>query len=144
MKPRRSMLFLVSAIVFCVTVINSAQSQQASSSTVKLGDKVIVIPNPEGFEEASSQSEDEINDRNWQTNSKIVAIRKSSIRTPPKSGMARSKLSTEFVRRAGSVDFELRATQRGTSDGTSIIRRGKIHPGTIITTSTMPVDCVLC
>ncbi len=56
MKPR-SMLFLAATLVFCATVINSAQSQQASSSTVKLGDKVIVIPNPEGFEEASSQFE---------------------------------------------------------------------------------------
>ena len=57
MKPRRSMLFLASTIVFCATVINSAQSQQASSSTVKPGDKLIVIPNPEGFEEASLQFE---------------------------------------------------------------------------------------
>jgi len=57
MKPRRSMLFLAATIVLCVTVINSAQSQQASSSTVKLGDKVIVIPDPDGFEEASSQFE---------------------------------------------------------------------------------------
>ena len=30
---------------------NSAQSQQPKSSSVKLGDKVIVIPDPEGFEE---------------------------------------------------------------------------------------------
>jgi len=51
------MLFLAATIVLCVTVINSAQSQQASSSTVKLGDKVIVIPDPDGFEEASSQFE---------------------------------------------------------------------------------------
>lgn len=51
------MLFLAATLVFCATIINSAQSQQASSSTVKLGDKVIVIPNPEGFEEASSQFE---------------------------------------------------------------------------------------
>jgi len=51
------MFILAVTIVFCVTVINSAQSQQASSSTVKLKDKVIVIPNPEGFEEASSQFE---------------------------------------------------------------------------------------
>jgi hypothetical protein len=57
MKPGRSMLFLAATLVFCATVITSAQSQQASSSTVKLGDKVIVIPNPEGFEEASSQFE---------------------------------------------------------------------------------------
>jgi S1-C subfamily serine protease len=51
------MLFLAAAVVFCVTVVTSAQSQQASSSSVKLGDKVIVIPNPEGFEEASVQFE---------------------------------------------------------------------------------------
>lgn len=57
MKPRRSMLFLAATIILCVTVINSAQSQQARSSSVKLGDKVIVIPDPEGFEEASSQFE---------------------------------------------------------------------------------------
>ena len=56
MKPGRSMLFLAATLVFG-TVINSAQSQQARSSTIKLGDKVIVIPNPEGFEEASSQFE---------------------------------------------------------------------------------------
>lgn len=57
MKPRRSMLFLAATIIFCVTVINCAQSQRAKSSSVKLGDKVIVIPDPEGFEEASSQFE---------------------------------------------------------------------------------------
>lgn len=51
------MLILAAAVVFCVTVVTSAQSQQASSSSVKLGDKVIVIPNPEGFEEASLQFE---------------------------------------------------------------------------------------
>ncbi len=57
MKPGRSMLFLAAAVVFCVTVVTSAQSQPASSSSVKLGDKVILIPNPEGFEEASVQFE---------------------------------------------------------------------------------------
>lgn len=57
MKPRRSMLFLAAIIVLCVSDINSAQSQQARSSSVKLGDKVIIIPDPEGFEEASSQFE---------------------------------------------------------------------------------------
>ncbi len=57
MKPRRSMLFLAATLFFGATVINSGQSQKASSSTVKLGDKLIVIPNPEGFEEASSQFE---------------------------------------------------------------------------------------
>ena len=56
MKPGTSMLFLA-ATLCCAAVINSAQSQQASSSTVKPGDKLIVIPNPEGFEEASLQFE---------------------------------------------------------------------------------------
>lgn len=57
MKPHRSMLFLAATIIFCVTVISSAQAQKTRSSSVTLGDKVIVIPDPEGFEEASSQFE---------------------------------------------------------------------------------------
>ena len=41
-----------------VAMVTPAQSHQAAkSSSVKLGDTVIVIPNPEGFEEASSQFE---------------------------------------------------------------------------------------
>ena len=49
---------LLTAIVFCVAVITPAQSQEATkSSSVKFGDKVIVIPHPEGFEEGISQFE---------------------------------------------------------------------------------------
>lgn len=44
MKAGRSMLFLAAILVFCITVVTSTQSQRAGSSTVKLGDKVIVIP----------------------------------------------------------------------------------------------------
>lgn len=57
MKHSKSTLLIAAAIISCFTVVASGQSQQTKSSTVKLGDKVIVIPNPEGFEEASSQFE---------------------------------------------------------------------------------------
>ena len=55
MKPGKSILLIAASIV--CSVVAPVQSQQAKSSSVKLGDKVIVIPNPEGFEEASLQFE---------------------------------------------------------------------------------------
>ena len=58
MKLSKSTLLIAAAILFCAAVVAPAQSDEAAkSSSVKLGDKVIVIPNPEGFEEAISQFE---------------------------------------------------------------------------------------
>ena len=49
---------LIAAVIFRVAVVAPAQSHEApKSSSVKLGDKVILIPAPEGFEEAISQFE---------------------------------------------------------------------------------------
>ena len=105
------------------------------------GTQTRMLAGPRRSLDTMAQSEDEINDKNWQNHPKIVAIRKIVIRPRPESGMARTKLSTEFVMKAGLVDFESLAMQRGPSGGTSIIRRGKIHPGMITTTTTMLVDC---
>lgn len=56
MKPGKS--FTIAAAVICaVSTAAAVQSQRPASSSVTLGDKVIVIPNPEGFEEASLQFE---------------------------------------------------------------------------------------
>lgn len=63
MKFNRSNLLLASALVFALGVGAHAQehesktvkSPKTSSSSVQLGDKLIVIPAPEGFEEAASQ-----------------------------------------------------------------------------------------
>ncbi|HEV7397245.1 MAG TPA: hypothetical protein VGN86_12095 [Pyrinomonadaceae bacterium] len=58
MKLSKSTLLIAAAILFCVAVVTPAQSPEAAkSSSVQLGDKVIVIPNPEGFEETISQFE---------------------------------------------------------------------------------------
>ncbi len=58
MKLSKSTILISAAVFFCVAVAAPAQSQEAAkSSSVKLGDKVIVVPNPEGFEEALSQFE---------------------------------------------------------------------------------------
>jgi hypothetical protein len=57
-KLRTSRLLIAAASLFCVAVVATAQSPEAAkSSSVKLGDQVIVIPNPEGFEETISQFE---------------------------------------------------------------------------------------
>ena len=58
MKLSKPALPLIAAIVFFVGV--GAQGQEhaapkAKASSVQLGDKVIVIPDPDGFEEAASQ-----------------------------------------------------------------------------------------
>lgn len=59
---------LIGALVAVCCVVVQAQSTQAQhgdvakTSSVQLGDKVIVIPNPEGFEEGSSQFK-EVKDR---------------------------------------------------------------------------------
>jgi hypothetical protein len=46
----------LAAIIFCIAAVAHAQSREAAKvSSVKLGDKVILIPDPEGSEEASSQ-----------------------------------------------------------------------------------------
>ena len=46
------------AIIFSIAAVAHAQSREAAKvSSVKLGDKVILIPDPEGYEEASSQFE---------------------------------------------------------------------------------------
>ena len=65
MKFNRSKLSLTLALVFVFSVVARAQDHEAkttpsktrntSSSSVQLGDKVIVIPTPEGYEEASTQ-----------------------------------------------------------------------------------------
>jgi hypothetical protein len=61
MKFNRSTLLLASALVFAVGAGALAQEHESvktpktSSSSVQLGDKLIVIPAPEGFEEAASQ-----------------------------------------------------------------------------------------
>jgi hypothetical protein len=62
MKFNRLTLSLTSALVFVFGVVAHAQEHEAktakvqpSSSSVQLGDKVIVIPAPEGYEEASTQ-----------------------------------------------------------------------------------------
>src|SRR5258708_6786738 len=58
MKLSRSTLLIAAAILFCVAVAAHAQSPEAAkSSSIRLGDKVIMIPNPEGFEETTSQFE---------------------------------------------------------------------------------------
>ena len=92
---------------------------------------------------ATVKSDDEINDRTGRAIPRSSRFEKSSIQPMPKSKVARTKLSTAFVRKAGLVDFELPATQRELSGGTSTIRKVKIHRGTIITTTTMPEDCGL-
>jgi hypothetical protein len=91
----------------------------------------------------TAQSEGEISDKNWPNHPKIIAIRRIVDSANAQIGVARSRLSTESVRRVGLVGFESPATQRETSGGTSIIRRGKTHPGTIISTTTMQVICGL-
>lgn len=51
-------LLCAQLIIFCVAAVAHAQSREAvKSSRVTLGDKVIVIPDPEGYEEVSSQFE---------------------------------------------------------------------------------------
>jgi hypothetical protein len=58
LKLSKSTFLIATAIVFHVAAVAAAQSPETpKSSSVKLGDKLIVIPNPEGFEEASSQFE---------------------------------------------------------------------------------------
>jgi len=48
----------VVAMIFSIAAAAHAQSREAARvSSVKLGDKVILIPDPEGYEEASSQFE---------------------------------------------------------------------------------------
>jgi len=109
-----------------------------------IGMRTGVLARPVPSLDVTAQSEDEINDKNWQKHPTIIAIRRIVNSPMPKSGVARSRLSTESVRRAGLVDFESPVTQRGPSDGTSIIRRAKTRPGTIISTTTMRVVCGLC
>src|SRR5688572_9098006 len=62
MKFNRLTLSLASALVFVFGLVARAQQHEVkppkvntSSSSVQLGDKVIVIPTPEGYEEASTQ-----------------------------------------------------------------------------------------
>ncbi len=62
MKFNRLTLSLASALVFVFGVVAHAQQHEVkttkvntSSSSVQLGDKVIIIPAPEGYEEASTQ-----------------------------------------------------------------------------------------
>jgi hypothetical protein len=63
MKFNRLPLSLASALVFVVGVVAHAQDHQTNatkptsslSSSVRLGEKVVVIPTPEGYEEATSQ-----------------------------------------------------------------------------------------
>ena len=62
MKFSRSTLSLAAALVFVFSVVAYAQSHETKTeakasalSSVQLGDKLIVIPAPQGYEEASSQ-----------------------------------------------------------------------------------------
>ena len=48
---------LVSAITLVVSVSAPAQTRKATSTSLQLGDSVVVIPAPDGFEEAASQFE---------------------------------------------------------------------------------------
>ncbi len=54
MKTIQSTL-LVAMFVAILSAAAQAQPKAANTSTIQLGDKVIVIPNPEGYEEGSSQ-----------------------------------------------------------------------------------------
>jgi hypothetical protein len=84
----------------------------------------------------------QISDKNWQNHPKIVAIRK--IVDSGKAEVRNGTYKTEHrICDEGwfSRDFESAATQMELSGGTSIIKKAKIHPGTIITTTMMLVDC---
>ena len=59
MKLKKPALTLAVGLILLVGAVVQAQphksSQQAKRSTVRIGDQVVVIPDPEGFEEGTSQ-----------------------------------------------------------------------------------------
>lgn len=73
MRLRKSTLLLAALVAVCGAVVHAQpkqaqQKQVAKTASVQLGDKVIVIPNPEGYEEGSSQFK-EVKDRFMATES---------------------------------------------------------------------------
>ena len=67
MRLSKSTLFVAVLVAVCGVVVQAQPKQApqkavAKTSSVQLGDKVVVIPNPEGFEEGSSQFK-ELRDR---------------------------------------------------------------------------------
>jgi hypothetical protein len=62
MRFSKSTFLVAVLIAVCVTAAQGQQDEVAKTASVQLGDKVVVIPNPEGYEEGSSQFK-EIKDR---------------------------------------------------------------------------------
>src|SRR5438034_6640700 len=56
-KPVRHRL-LVLTVTLAVSVSAQAQTRKTNNTSLQLGDRVVVIPAPDGFEEAASQFED--------------------------------------------------------------------------------------
>src|SRR5712664_753017 len=54
-KTFRASLISITTLLLVFSV--SAQTHDAKTTSLQLGDKVVVIPDPEGFEEAASQFE---------------------------------------------------------------------------------------
>ena len=57
MSFKVSQLLIVATVLLVVSVTTQAQEHEAKVFSVRLGDKVIVLPPPEGFEEVSSKFE---------------------------------------------------------------------------------------
>jgi hypothetical protein len=55
MKLSKPALVVAALTLVSVVVAHAQQKEVAKTSSIQLGDKVIVIPNPEGYEEGSSQ-----------------------------------------------------------------------------------------
>ena len=103
-----------------------------------------VLARPVPSLDVTAQSGDEINDKNWQKHPTIIAIRRivNSANAAVRSGAF--KTEHRICEEGWFSRLRIARDSRGPSDGTSIIRRVKTRPGTIISTTTMRVVCGLC
>ena len=94
--------------------------------------------------DTTDQSKDEINDKNWQTNSRIIAIRKIVDADNAEVKNGTFKTEHRICEEGWFARLRIARDSKGTVRWYQHYEEGKIHPGTIITTTMMPVDCGLC
>jgi len=113
-------------------------------ATAVTGLQTRVLANPRLSLDTAAQSEDEINDKNWQTNSRIVAIRKMVNAASAKVRNGAFKTEHRICEEGWFSRLRIACDSKGIVRWYQHYQEGKTHPGTIITTTMMPVDCALC
>ena len=93
---------------------------------------------------ATAQSNDEVNDKNWQSNPKIIAIRQMVNSTTAEVKKGALKTEHRICEEGWFSRLRIARDSKGIVRWYQHYQEGKTHPGTIITTTMMPVDCALC